>query len=552
MTNSTHTYSAVLKGTPDQPLAVRGGRVRLDSGGWPHVTAQLEIAVPDEALLDELDSRQLKRVVITADAVFPDKVQTRSFDLGLRARDGGQVDGYVTLDLASDEARLVDLAPLVTDTSQQSETSLRDLVNYVLAKIDATLEASPANDADVTAFWPVTNLVIDPNGVDAAHSATGAGASTQTAVTFLGVDALRWTASAATSGIYPGTWDANAGALKRVRVTPGRSYVASVRLASSIARNATVAIQFRDEAGTAVIRTVTSAAVLTATGSYVQLGVVGVAPRGASYATVFVNTTGNTVGQFHYVRRVMLYEGDRVVPDFDGGTADDVGYTYEWEGDPNLSPSTRTPIVDRPLEALTWRAGISALEFLHPLVQAAGLRLVCDEERKWTLRSSSYVAPGSLSAAYGVDLIDARDRLSRDDETWFDGQVTVYTSRDEYGNTIEAVDSFALVGATKIIRVDVDAPWPGNGRSEYAVRRAQGRGREVDATKVADWWARAEQPIIVTMTGAPDQVGLTESVEFDLNRDEVTVTTRTMDAVEGSIDLLAGMIDALPGMIDSL
>lgn len=551
MTTSTHTYAAVLAGTPDQALSVRGGRIRLDSGSAPHVTAQLEIAVPDEALLDELDSRELRRVVITADAVFPTKTQTRTFDLGLRGRDGEQVDGYVTLDLASDEALLADHAPLATDVSQQSETSLRDLVNYVLGKIGATLEASPANDADVTAYWSVTNEIPDPNGTKTAYSATSTGASALASVTFLGLPALRWTAAAGTSAAYPGTWDGTA--LKRVRVTPGRSYVASVRLASSIARNATVGLQFRDETGAITVKTITGAAATTSSGAYTQLSAVGIAPRGAAYVALVVTTTGNTAGQFHYARRAMLYEGDRVVPDFDGGSTDDLAYTYDWAGDPDDSSSTRTPVVDRPLEALTWKAGISGLEFVHPLIQAAGFRLVCDEERKWTLRSSGYVAPGSVSFAEGVDLIDARNRLSRDDETWFDGQVTVYTSRDEFGNTIEAVDAYALTATpSKVIRVDVDAPYPGPGRSEYAVERAQGRGREVAATKVADWDARAEQPVIVTMSGAPDQVGLTESVEFDLSRDELTVTTRTADAVEGSIDLLGGMIDDLPGMIDAL
>jgi hypothetical protein len=187
-----------------------------------------------------------------------------------------------------------------------------------------------------------------------------------------------------------------------------------------------------------------------------------------------------------------------------------------------------------------------------PLVQANGYRLVCDEAREWTLRSADYVAPGASTFVHGVDLTEASDTLDRE-STWFDGQVTRYRWEDPNGISQERADSWALTGSpTRVNLVEINAPYPGTGRSEYAVRRAQGRGREVVASRVARWDERAEQDVSVLLSGAPTQVGLTDRVEFNLDNDEVTVTTRTSDANPGSIDLLPGTIDSLAGFINDL
>ncbi|MFN3948009.1 hypothetical protein [Microbacterium sp.] len=182
-------------------------------------------------------------------------------------------------------------------------------------------------------------------------------------------------------------------------------------------------------------------------------------------------------------------------------------------------------------DALVWKAGKSAMDFLHPLVQAVGMRLVCDERRAWTLRTENYAGFGEVATiTYGEDLIDGTDTIDRDNALWFDAQVTRYRWTDGAGMQQEAVDSFALrTPHTRANLVEVDAPYPGPGRSAYAVRRAQQRGREVTATKVADWTTAAEQPVIVRLPDTPVQVGSIQRVRFDLSRDEMTIEARTID-----------------------
>ena len=112
---------------------------------------------------------------------------------------------------------------------------------------------------------------------------------------------------------------------------------------------------------------------------------------------------------------------------FDGDTADTAQYDYSWAQTAHASISNRKRLTDAATpDGLTWKAGQSALAFLGPIVEAAGRRLVCDENRVWTLRETTYSAPGTLAIRHGVNLTDGSEKISRRDEDWFDAAVVVY------------------------------------------------------------------------------------------------------------------------------
>lgn len=586
MTESTHTYSAVVIGTPDIPLAIRGGSITLDDTSSPHVTATLEIGEPGEWVavpdvvdpgtsevtyyggpewvadpdtLDAIDPAQTPppRVRLDVDAVFPSGAQSRTFDLTIRSREPVQESGQIVLQLASDEALLQDHAPLEDDeTPFDIAASLRDVIDYVLnlAIPGAALEASPAVDADVTAYWELTNQWKNPA---ARNDATGYGIGTGTSAVarvtsplINGLPCIRFTASGAGLAFL--------GTPATMSVTPGEKITASVYMASaSTSRPARFLFRFTDATG-ATLKDVYTATTMTSTNAAAPTRLVETVtvPPGASGVIIHVNTTVNTAGQNHFVSQGMLYRDAHVVDWFDGVLAP-AGYATAWE-DPdavNASGSTRYPDVERDPESLVWRAGQPGLEFLHPHVQAAGFRLVCDETRSWTLRDENYTAPGALDIRFGVNMIDGVDRIDRDAGVWTDARITVYSWQDRRtGQRQERYDVHPAPGTPYSLatRVDVDAPYPGPGRSEYAVRRAQGRRREVTATMVSDWTARAEQPVTVVLDGAPAQTGKTSRIEYDLTSDRLTVSTRTADTGSGSIDLLAGTINGLAGTINDL
>lgn len=575
MTVSEHTYTATLPG--GEPLSIRGGSVTLDAAAAPHVQSSIEVPIPgtwgteeiphpvtpgltltvplwtpDPAALDLIDPRRspAPRVIVTASS----GAQARVFDLGVRDRRIVHRDGVVRLTLASDEALLEDYAPLEEDrTPRTLESSLRAVCNYVLNTVipGAALEALPGNDADVTAYWSLTNLAVNPAlRVNAAGWAAGSGASAVERVlapVILGLPTLRATA-AGTGPMYVHT------PASGVRVTPGDVITGSAYIASASAgRPGRILLRFWDQADVAILDSY-SPAVTTSTdaAAATRLTHTRVVPPNAATVSVIVNTASNVAGQNHYVSCAMLHEGTELVPFFDGASSGG-GYTYAWEDVADTSTSTRTPIVERAPESLIWDAGRNALEFLHPLVQAAGFRLVCDEQRRWTLRAEDYAAPGNVVVRVGVNAIEADEQISRDSGIWFDARVTRYRWKDAKGVEHERIDSFALnTPHSRLTRVDVAAPYPGPGRSEYAVRRAQGVGREVTVTRGSKWDTAAEQPAMVTVPDAPVQAGSVRSVEFNFSTDEMAITLRTREVGAGSIDLLTGSIAALTGSIHDL
>lgn len=545
---STHAYSAALD--DDTALPLTGGEITLDAGRIPHVGATLTVAVENAALLADLDPRDSRRVVVTAqrDASVP-----RVFDLGIRSSTPNRADGTVTLDLASDEAVLQDFAQLADDkTPRTHEASIRAVVAYVLDKIDADLETG-TEDADVTAYWPVTNVLSNPSlETNADDWIPGAGASGLVRTVMAspaapsGTAALGFTAAAGDANVIP--------APNAYATSPGKWHVFSAYIVSTIGRPAQAVLQWWSNNGVTVSAQSFGPAVTTVTSEFRRVFVIAQAPPGVSHVLPYVHTVGNPGGNQHYVDCAMFYEGDEVVPYFDGATADDAHYEYEWQAEPHGSTSTRTPIIERRPESLIWQAGVSAMDFLHPLLLTTGLRLVCDEQRRWTLRSEAYRAAGAQTWRYGVNITDATENLSRDDESWFDAAVYVYVWTDADGIEQSRTDAFSLTPTpTKVLRRELrNTPYPGPGRAQHIVTRAQGKGREVTVSGIPSWTEHTDQALSVLLDGTPIQTGISSRVRFDLDTDEVGITSRTTDTPYGAIDLLAGTINALTGTIAAL
>lgn len=577
MTESTHVYRAFLIGTPDVELAVRGGRISLDSGRSPHVTAQLEVSTgswvselveyPDDEgfgfgegpfgengfggyffasewssgieTRNALDPRLGARVRIEVEATFPTGVQTRSFDLGVRERPIEHTDATIMLRLASDEQMLEDWGPLADDhTPMEIAGSLRDVVEYVLDTVipGTSLESSPSNDADVSAYWDATNMLLDPSCegatfTDAFRLGTGATDPVHvTALTVAGTHSWRWeTTSTGHSAVLLSPDD------KTYRVQPGQFYTARAFVRSQVSRDARIFLRFFNEAGVK-IKDFESAYAATPTSGWAPYSITGKAPANASYVVPMIVTSDNTIGTVHYFDAAMLYEGEFYYDYFDGDTADGAGYVYEWTDSANASPSTRSAYpVERAPEALTWSAGQSAMDFLQPLVESAGYRLVCNENREWTLRDENHLTPGMTTIRHAANMTDAAENISRESGVWFDAAVTRYEWTDASGREHVRVDSYALdTPYTRLKLFEKSTPYPGKGFSEYAVRRAQQRGREVSASTVSDWRANSEQSLTIVLENTITQTGTIESLEFNLDTDVMTVKSRTTDTPDAA------------------
>lgn len=531
MSVSTHVYSARVM-PADLDLGTVDGSLTVDALGIPFASADLTVSLPDLAALEALDPRSASRVEITA---ARDGGSPRVFDLGIRDRAVSQKSMQASLSLASDEALADDFKPVTDDLAPLShQTSLRGIVDYVLGTAipGAHLEASPAHDADMTTSTDAENTARDPRAMGAF---VGGGCTVATDGVWPGmIDGVPhksvWMHTPTSSDSYayllgPGSMNG---------MNPGETWVFSATGRVHLPQGGTIhararrLVVFMDVGGYVSAQS----AAFPTDGTPARVSVEVTIPTGCR--EVFLRAYhGATSGEVKWSQFRFSRKSDQPGVDdttyFWGGKPDTTAYDYSWVGDPDNSASKRRAVLDRKPELLVWKAGVSAMEFLHPLVQVNGLRLICDERRRWTLRDENYTAPGSLALRYGVNLVDGEDKISRDDDTWYDGAIVRYRWTDYTGTTQERTDTHLEPGATRVVLIEKTTPYPGPGLAAYLVRRALQRGREVTATAVADWTATAEQPVSITLAGAPIQIGATQKVTFDLSTDEMTVLTRTTD-----------------------
>ncbi|WP_096359439.1 hypothetical protein [Microbacterium sp. TPU 3598] len=541
MTTAKHTYTVTGAG---HVLGLREGDITFDVGRAPHIESTLRIAMPTADILAALDPRLTRRVLIAAASTFSTiPAQTRTFDLGLRTRRVAQDGRTVTLTLASDEALLDDYAPLSDDTGAFAhQSSLRAVINYVLGKaLGAALETSPAHDEDVTVLTDATNL--SPNGGFRSTTAGWVGGASAALVRTAGgppgagVDFFGRAAMGGLNGGGVFNIGGESAGSTAVTVGAGRQYRTTLWVRSSAAVTVSLNIEWVTAAGAGVGATTGTPVSLTAN-VWKRVEVVGIAPATATRAGTYCYRTAGTwpAGATFDAAAHRFSEVDNVLDDlpflfFDGDTTDTVQYGYGWSGVASASAATRKALISRSPDMLRWQAGRSALDFLRPIVQAYGYRLVCDEHRKWTLRDENYNPGGALNLRQGVNLRDVEDTLTRDSDTWFDAAVTIYTWKDSDGVEHTEVDSFAAVDPPTQVRVfeRPGVPYPGPGFSAYAVRRAQGRGRMLSAETGIDWRAQPEQFLSARVDGAPILAGTIQALGYDLKTGDMSITTRTAD-----------------------
>lgn len=511
---TTHVYTA--RALPaDVPLAVQGGSISLDTGGNPHVTADLTISMTD---LANLDPRTGARIEVTA---VRDGGTPRVFDLGMREVTPDHASGTISVRAASDEAILSDFAQLDGDEFVRAMTSLRDAVNHVLGFIGEALEPG-AVDADITPRWQATNRVLNPVADDVWGYVLGANAknlNTGTNTPKEGARYITWTSVAA--------GDANLLIWIDNKVSPGDILrpAAFVRTGTA-GRTMALTLRYRDVEGNNIYDDRYTVAAATGTGWSVFGGGFSEAPAGAATVSMFVTGVATAADQTFAVDFPSLTDGVDPVPPFHGSTATDTNYSYVWAGQVSRSVSTRIPFNERRPEALIWDPGVSGMAFLDPLLKAAGIRLVCDEQRRWTLRDDTYVAAGVQAWEYPVNIATAEERLSREDDTFRDGAVYEYTWKDAAGVMQTRYDVFALPGATKVQRFQIASPFPGKGRAERMVRRAQKRGHTVTVSGVPDWTEHTDQEVLVQLPAVDEQQGAAGLIRYSLDSGLVTVTTR--------------------------
>jgi hypothetical protein len=400
---------------------------------------------------------------------------------------------------------------------------------------------APGNtDTDIQAAWAATNYILNPQVTNSATNWAG-GAATIVRSANAGPNGasgyIAATSSASIYHVYPQATDTAADAPRRV--TPGDvSYSQAHVKAPTAMPNMRMRHTYRNAAGK-IIEEVDTPAQVPST-FWFPIELMTTAPAGADTIQAHLWFSGAS-GQVVHVDQFMLTDAWEAptgqfprVEYFDGSNGPTQGPTYSvgWAGQANATPSTRTPLVERPPESFTWRAGQSGMDFLRGHVQAAGYRLVCDENRQFTLRDEDYTAPGSTLITAGDNLIDGTERMSRETGQWFDALVVRYRYRNARGVDVERVDAASSVTNYTRIReiIRENVAYPGKGFAAYALRRAKQRGRVVEADIYPTWAEVCEQDVTVTPEAPRTPLtGLISRVRYDIARGVASITTRGLE-----------------------
>lgn len=525
------------------PLKIEDGLVTLDRGWSPHVTAQVTASLDSTTLSHETDPRTALRLnlvtaAMAAGATVPPATDTtRTFNLGVRERRVDYKAKTVSLSLASDEAMLMDYANVSTavdNTPRASAASLRAVTNWALGKIGASLSTVRTDDKDLTPYWPLTNLVPNPNcatsitGYFVASGATIAWNSGAGAISGNGF--LRATMSSTFASVQ---WHASSASTDSYAVSPGEVYSMSCYVKNSAAAGqARITVRFYDSSGqpTGPSR---PAAYTNLTTSFARISHSATVPAGAARMRVTTDFGSMTSGQLADADCFMLVQDTELSAYFDGATTGSATYIYAWADDTNASASTRTPVIDRPRELFSWTPGQTLWDFLDPLLDASGLRLYCDEARVWVLTNPDNSDGLITVVEKGVNMIDAADTISRNDDTWADSVVLLYRWTDRAtGLQKEQYATAGTAGGRTYTRTYEDTPYPGPGAAAFVLARLSKRGRRSEVVRSTSIVAAAYNwRAWLYLTDEPYTNPLTAdvtAVTFDLGRGTMSLTLETV------------------------
>lgn len=532
LTIGTNHYNGILN----------GGDVTLDAFGIPYGKATVVLGFDPFMDLSDFSPLVQKWATLYAE----NGTTSRSFVLMLRDRVINQTGFTLTLSLTTDEAVLQDYAVLADDAGAYPlAASLRAVVNYVLGKAlpGKALEGAAGGGPNVTPYWDAANYVLNPTlqatgnwfGVNCtvAYSTAGTGSGGS-------IGYGQGNASTQTNfGVWAQAGGTGSTGIKAVR--EGDPIVAGVDLRTpdtGVSARIRIAWFGSDDAAIGF----SDSAVVALDGTFRSFTVAGTAPKGAVKCGLFVAASAAATGKAIHWDLGYLTEGPFDPGFFSGASPDTAQYDYSYAGANNASQSNRTTLVDAiEPEALVWRAGVTAWDYLTPLLTASGFRLFADEQRRWYLIDpATYSVAGTPTFNTAV-ITDGSDRISRDDvQVWATGVVVRYVWTNRAGQVVTRTDSAGT--AEKVFRIELARPYPGPGMAAKILAGRNGTGRSQDIDAAIDWTVTPGQVATVSMPAvAPASRGIS-SVVWSLTDPIMRIGTVSV----------GGHRQAVPGFLPSM
>jgi hypothetical protein len=167
----------------------------------------------------------------------------------------------------------------------------------------------------------------------------------------------------------------------------------------------------------------------------------------------------------------------------------------------------------------------TAWDFIQTITQAAGLKLYCDEQRRWYLVDPTAVA-GNLELKDNDNITAFTKDITREG-LWYNQAVIRY---DTISLGVIYDDYYAFgTGATKTLYLEKsNIEFPGFGAAQSLVERSLSRGETYNMEAIANFDARPRQTLTIDITGEPTKTGVIQSVTWNLPSARMSIDIRDL------------------------
>ncbi len=178
-------------------------------------------------------------------------------------------------------------------------------------------------------------------------------------------------------------------------------------------------------------------------------------------------------------------------------------------------------------EATVWPPGVGAWAYLDPMLEAASLRLWCDELGTFTITERQPTTPGAIAITPTGTMTGLRDTMTFDPDVWFDAVVVEYRWVDDFDLNNVAYDVAGPQPARAVLReLRPLTRYPGPGAAAGILNRGQGRGRVLAVDAVSSYGATPGIAATITPLEAEAQTGYVSAVTWRIPQGEMSVATR--------------------------
>jgi len=178
-------------------------------------------------------------------------------------------------------------------------------------------------------------------------------------------------------------------------------------------------------------------------------------------------------------------------------------------------------------DATLWKPGVAAWDYLDPMLEAASLKLWCDDAGLWYLTERQPIIAGQVNASALINLTTYVDRMTFDAGVWNDAVIVEYRWTDAFDLNQIAYDFAGAQPARAALHLVRDnTVYPGPGAAAGILNRSQGRGRVLEVGTISNYTHTPGQAVQITPLVGDIQTGFLAALTWKMPEGEADLRTR--------------------------